>query len=291
MPCRRLLRVTTAISLRSDAHRRGLARGGRTRAGRHHAGHADDRVTPTSGPDSTIVFPRKTDSKIVYTVRSAGVWSVPVPIRSKRPFRGIDCGRRAAGRWGDRGVPRHRTPMVYASRYTPNGVPAWSAPAAIAAPNVSTPSSPAIAPGIGGADAELVYVDAPTGAVKHTRLTGAVWSAADLDWRGRSHARRDCKRSLSACEGLSGPEPRTLARSHSIRALSRFGADAVALRWLERHHHDTRALRHLLHHRPRGRLGDHHRPHRRRNRRCACLRHAPAARAGCSSPPSGARDS
>ena len=66
---------------------------------------------------------------------------------------------------------------VYTSIYTPGANPPWSAPSQLANPNYSTPSSPALAAGIGAAAAELVFADGATGKALHARLTGQTWSA------------------------------------------------------------------------------------------------------------------
>ena len=63
--------------------------------------------------------------------------------------------------------------MLYTTTYTPGANPPWSAPKAFGA---STEAAPALATGIGGAEAEMVFVSG--GAVKHARLTAGVWSAA-----------------------------------------------------------------------------------------------------------------
>ena len=69
---------------------------------------------------------------------------------------------------------------VYTSIYKPGANPAWSAPAALAALSYTTPSHPAIAPGIGVAQAELAFVDSVTGAVLHARLVNGAWGAPEV---------------------------------------------------------------------------------------------------------------
>ena len=54
---------------------------------------------------------------------------------------------------------------------------AWSVPAAAFSPNVTVNATPTVARGIGGATAEMAYLDT-SGALWHTRYIGAAWSAA-----------------------------------------------------------------------------------------------------------------
>lgn len=53
----------------------------------------------------------------------------------------------------------------------------WQAPAPVANPNPSIFGPPALARGVGAAELELVYLDAGTKTIRHTRLIGGVWSA------------------------------------------------------------------------------------------------------------------
>jgi hypothetical protein len=56
---------------------------------------------------------------------------------------------------------------------------AWSAVAPFATPNQSIAGAPAVTHGVGGATAEVAFIDT-TGKANHARLTGSTWSAPVL---------------------------------------------------------------------------------------------------------------
>jgi hypothetical protein len=125
--------------------------------------------------DLLVVFVNKSDSKLLFTKRAAGSWSVPMPI-DQNTFSTDPVGLAALPGGKAALAFRGLDGKVYASRYDPNGAPVWSVPGPIANPNYATPSSPAIAGGVGGMDAELVFVNSADGAAYHTRLASMTWS-------------------------------------------------------------------------------------------------------------------
>ncbi|MFT3767191.1 MAG: hypothetical protein QM820_16970 [Minicystis sp.] len=155
--------------------------GGTWQAAHGHALGATVTLTPaivalTSGPDLLIAFVRSSDARIVYTTRAANVWSAPAPIDTNAlsndpvSIAALPGGEAVLAYRGQNG-------KTYWSRYKPTATPAWTPPTGISATNFDTPSTPAVAPGIGGVDAEMVFIDGATGAAKHARLTGTTWSS------------------------------------------------------------------------------------------------------------------
>jgi hypothetical protein len=139
------------------------------------------QITAMNGGASEllVVFVNKNDAKVLFTKRSAGAWSVPVPIDQNTFTTDPVClvalpgGKAALALRGLDG-------KIYTSRYDPSSALLWSVPGPIASPNYVTPSSPSMAAGVGGADAELVFVNSADGAAYHTRLTNTTWSAPML---------------------------------------------------------------------------------------------------------------
>jgi hypothetical protein len=145
-------------------------------------------ITPTAGPELMIAFVRKTDARIVYTTRTGGIWTAPAQIdvnaltNDPVSLVALPAGRAVAAYRGQDG-------KLYASRFDPAATPVWSPPAAVFTPNVATPSTPALAVGLAGADAEMVYIDGAGGAAKHTSLTGTTWSVpVTIGGAGLTHA-------------------------------------------------------------------------------------------------------
>jgi hypothetical protein len=135
-------------------------------------------VALASGPELMIVYERTADASVWSATRTAGTWSAPEVIASALTTLPVAL---AALPGGGAVVAFHGTDdMLYWSRYTPGGTPAWSDPAGVAQPGVKLPagSVPAVAAGVGGDDAELAYVNASDGAAYHARLSGMIWSAA-----------------------------------------------------------------------------------------------------------------
>jgi hypothetical protein len=131
-------------------------------------------IAPAAGPDLMIVFVRSTDTRLLYTTRSGGIWSSPVQVDANALTNDPPALAALPG-GGALLAYRGQDGKVYWSR-RPLGGP-WTTPAALATPNVATPSTPAIAAGVGGADAEMVFVDGATSTARHSRLTGTTWSA------------------------------------------------------------------------------------------------------------------
>jgi hypothetical protein len=133
-------------------------------------------VALASGPDLMIVFSRTSDSAILYTTRTGGTWTTPAVTDPTAFATGAVSVAPLAG-GGAVMVFEGTDTKVYWSLYTPSASTPWSQPAALASPNFTTPSPPSVAPGVGGVDAELVFVDSSTGLANHARLTGSTWSA------------------------------------------------------------------------------------------------------------------
>jgi hypothetical protein len=136
-------------------------------------------ITPTTGPALMVVYVRSTDSAILFTTRTGNVWTAPTV---------VDAGSFTADPVGLAALPsgeailafRGLNQGIYFTRYNPLGAPLWSPPQPLATPNVTTPSRPALAPGVGGVDAEIAFVNAVDSKAYHARLTGLTWSAPAL---------------------------------------------------------------------------------------------------------------
>jgi hypothetical protein len=136
--------------------------------------------TPTivaldQGPELLVVFQRKPSDALSFATRTGGTWSsaddVPDALTNDPVALAPLAGGRAVAAF------RGTNAQIYTMVFDPSDTPSWSAPAPLATPNPTTPSSPALAPGVNSADAELVYVDGSTQSVMHSRLTGSSWSA------------------------------------------------------------------------------------------------------------------
>ena len=136
-------------------------------------------IAPTTGPALMIVFVRSTDSKILFTTRTGNVWSAPTVVDANSFT--ADPVALAALPGGEAILAfRGLNQGIYVTRYNPAGAPLWSPPQPLAVPNVTTPSRPALAPGVGGIDAEIAFVNAVDGKAYHARLAGMTWSAPAL---------------------------------------------------------------------------------------------------------------
>ena len=119
------------------------------------------------------VYVDKTTSSLMFSVRESSTWSAPTAVTgalSQDPvsLAALPSDQAMAAFRGTNG-------QVYAMTFDLAGS-AFSAPAAIASPNPTTPSTPAVAAGIDGAVAELAFVDGASGAVHHARWSGTTWS-------------------------------------------------------------------------------------------------------------------
>jgi hypothetical protein len=131
-------------------------------------------TTLTVGGDLMIAYVRSSDSHILSTVRSAGIWSTPAPVDANA-FTGDPVSLATLSNGQVLLAYRGQDFNVYWLLYS-ESAGSWSTPSPLATPNFSTPSVPAIAAGIRGADAELVFIDASTSVLKHARLSGTTWS-------------------------------------------------------------------------------------------------------------------
>lgn len=133
-----------------------------------------------SGAELLVVFVREDDNqpddqKIFFATRSGGLWSTPQKI-SDSVF--TNSPPTLAPMSGGRAVMAYRGQdgLGYVASYDPLQSPVWSAASAVT-PQIL--SYPAVARGVGAADAELAYLDGP-GSAYHQRLIGNGWSAPTL---------------------------------------------------------------------------------------------------------------
>jgi hypothetical protein len=150
----------------------------------HDVGGGSTTVGPTilglagGAEDLMIVYVKASNSQIGWMTRQAGApgaWSAGALITDALTQTSIAAAALPNG--GAVMAFRGLNSGVYTSIYTPGANPPWSAPAALASPNYTTPSMPAVAPGLGPALAELAFVDAATGNVLHSRRLNGQWSA------------------------------------------------------------------------------------------------------------------
>lgn len=131
-------------------------------------------VVQLSGGEALVVFVRDGDGKLMFNRRQGSIWSNAFEVEgssfSSLPPRLVALAQ-------DRAllVFRGLDNKLYSSRYEPKASPPWSTPAAIGSPNPVVSSLPALAPGIAGLDAELLYVSSSI--AQHCRLSGLTWSA------------------------------------------------------------------------------------------------------------------
>ncbi|MCC6557375.1 MAG: hypothetical protein IT372_30865 [Polyangiaceae bacterium] len=142
----------------------------------------------SAGAEMLIVFLEASSGVIYWTKGSAASWT-PAAVLSATALSNEPVA--LAPLPGGEAVMAYRgqNGQIYWSRYAPAGNPPWSVPAPLANPNPSIASPPALAPGVGGASAELAYVDSATGAVYHSRLIGSAWTAPQsVGGSGLTHA-------------------------------------------------------------------------------------------------------
>jgi hypothetical protein len=128
-------------------------------------------VAPVSGPELLVAYVRSPGQEIAFATRSSGVWSTPDVLPGAYTTDPVSL---VAVTGGDvilvyRSVDGHG----FWARYS-NG--SWSNVTGLPWVDVEIPSTPALAPGLGGVDAEIAFVDAASGAAMHARLTGSTWS-------------------------------------------------------------------------------------------------------------------
>ncbi len=127
-------------------------------------------VALTSGPELLIAFVRSPDQDVFFTTRSAGTWATPQAVPGAFAADSIALLPIAGG---DvilvlRSIDSHG----YWARYS---VGAWSDLKAFPWFDLAVPTTPSLAPGIGGADAEIAFVDTATGTALHAQLHGSSW--------------------------------------------------------------------------------------------------------------------
>jgi hypothetical protein len=128
-----------------------------------------------SDPDLLIVLVRPSDKAILWTAHSASKWGAPAVIPMGLSADPIAIAPLAGG--GAVIAYRGLDGGVYTASYAPAATPAWTLPVPLATPNYATPAPPAIARGRNDALAELAFVDAADGSVKHSIATLNGWSA------------------------------------------------------------------------------------------------------------------
>lgn len=135
-------------------------------------------VALDQGTELLAVFNR-TSTAVSYSIRSGGTWSSPSDLPStltSEPvaLAALPGGRAALAFRGTNG-------KAYASVFDPSGSPVWTSPVPIDGVNgADTSSTPAIAAGVGDADAELVFIGSATGQARHARLVAGSWTASTL---------------------------------------------------------------------------------------------------------------
>ena len=130
-------------------------------------------TAPVSGPELVTAYVmQNTTSEQIYTAsRTAGTWSTPAALTNGLTFDPMALAP----------LPGSGALLAYegtdGNLYTAafDGT-SWATPAAPFTLGTAVESPPALAAGIGTAMAEMVYLDT-SGALWHTRLTGAGWSS------------------------------------------------------------------------------------------------------------------
>jgi hypothetical protein len=136
-------------------------------------------IIPLSGggPELMMIFVQS-DSKIMFTVRTAGAWSTPVYINNCLTNDRVALAPLPGGGAivAFRGTDTSTSTYLYWSVYAGG---AWSAVQPFASPNVIVATSPAVTHGVGGTTAEIAFVQ-NDGHAYHARLSGSTWSAPVL---------------------------------------------------------------------------------------------------------------
>ncbi len=135
-------------------------------------------VALDQGPELMVAFVGSADQRIRFTTRSSGIWSAPVVVdQNALTNDAISLAPMSAGRAVL--AFRGQNAAILYSVYNPGANPPWTTPAVVVS-NSTTPSTPAVARGIGAADAEIAFVSS-SGVVAHSRLMGGnAWSAPAL---------------------------------------------------------------------------------------------------------------
>jgi hypothetical protein len=128
-------------------------------------------IAPTAQADLMIVYNATMGGQLSWTALSNGTWTTPTAITgalSNAPVALVALANGVA-LLAFEGTNQ----MLYWSVYTPGAMNLWSTPAALG----TTSASPALAPGVGTADAELVFADQGTMTAYHARFTAGAWSS------------------------------------------------------------------------------------------------------------------
>ena len=143
----------------------------------HGASVAPAIVTLTQGAELLIVYTDSAANALMYTVRTAGTWSTPAAIPGATSASQVSLAPLTAG----------GAVLSYLGTETPNGhlyttVMSAGAPFTWTAPVVgvmgSDPalvSTPVVATGATGAQAELLYLESPSYILYSARMTNGAW--------------------------------------------------------------------------------------------------------------------
>jgi hypothetical protein len=130
-------------------------------------------IALSSGPELMTTFVNE-GGQILFTTRTAGVWSIPATITNV--MTGDPVGLASLPNGGAILAFRGTDTNLYWGVYA-GGV--WSAVAPFQTPNVSITGTPAVTHGVEGDVAEMAFVDA-NGHANVTSLTGEGWQAPTL---------------------------------------------------------------------------------------------------------------
>jgi hypothetical protein len=152
-----------------------------------HSGFSPVIIPLNAGPELMIVYVEcdnigcdngSTTTQIAFMTRSGGTWSSPAPITNcttnDRPA--VAPLPNGGAILAFRGTDTPTTGYLYWSVYSAG---TWSAVAPFATPNEAIAGPPAVTHGVGGATAEIAFIDT-SGKAYHARLTGSTWSAPVL---------------------------------------------------------------------------------------------------------------
>jgi hypothetical protein len=131
-------------------------------------------VIPLGAQPDLLMIYVQSDSKIMFTIRTSGLWSAPVYITNGFTNDPVALAPLPGGGaiLAFRGIDTPSAHYLYWSVYSGG---AWSTVAPFSTPNVAIDTSPAVTHGIGGDVAEIAYVG--SGQAYHARLQGSAWSS------------------------------------------------------------------------------------------------------------------
>ncbi|MBL9103140.1 MAG: hypothetical protein JNL82_19495 [Myxococcales bacterium] len=128
-------------------------------------------IAATAADELMVVHARNAGGQLRWSAGPA-MWSAPADVAGAQTtdtpaLIGLGMGEAALAFRGTDGRP-------YVARF--DGA-TWSAPAAVLNPNPAIYGAPALARGIGAAELELVYLEAGSKTIRHTRRIAGVWTA------------------------------------------------------------------------------------------------------------------